>query len=137
MSSQDTRQAHTAASPQILRGGWMAAHGSPALVAAPDLRVIAELPARRAKRVGDRHVHILVAGVTGDRDVVAGHREIDPDVKHRAEARVLVGLIDDDRAPLDARMRVLQPGCPVLDRDLGGGTDGHPMELDLEREWHA
>jgi hypothetical protein len=86
-------------------------------VAAPDLFVVLKLASRRAERVGDGDVHVLVVEAAGrlarDCDLSPRHRDIDVDVEGIAMAVVMMRLLDDHRTALDASVTVLEP------RDLG------------------
>ena len=95
-----------------------------------------ELPAGRTECARDRHERILCAR-SRDGEVTAGKAQIDADRELVALAMMKVRLLDDDRAALDASIRVLEPADPVVDRGLDGHARRHSSERDVERSLHV
>ena len=82
-------------------------------VAAACPAVVLELAARRAERIAQRYVRVLVRGRcrvrTTDRDDLIGERDVDMEVVQRAVSAVTRRWCHDHVTVRDARIEFLEP----------------------------
>jgi hypothetical protein len=105
-----------------------------------DLSVIQELTARRAERVRDRDIHVLMpavaVGIARNGNVPARNVKSDANVERIAVPRVTMRLVDHDGAMLDPADIALKALDPTMNRSLDGRARSHSAERDFKRCLH-
>ncbi len=109
-------------------------------LAALDPGVLLELAPRRAKRVRDGDVHVLVSWIESriatHRDHSIRHCDVEANVEGLAVTLPTMGDLDHDLAPQNPRVGVLDAIDPALDRRLDCRTCGHAAKRDLDGNRH-
>ena len=105
--------------------------------AAAECDVLLQAAARRAERVRDRDVNVVVAlrvaGIARDRDGLIRNEQLDAHVELRVALLVVVRNLDDDRAAEDVGRDAAEAFDPSARRHFGSDAMVHSTELDIDQ----